>query len=132
MAGLWSHHGSPQEMTLGEVRYSTRVMSGKQSILMSLAVAVTSSSPDLAERDTPHITIAYDPRHATAADSNKLWQTGFQWPEGVAVESCSIEPSRRILSGTVEAGALHGDGIVHRMPDWLKKNKTISEQFDVS
>ncbi|CAB9506274.1 NEDD4 binding protein 2-like 1 [Seminavis robusta] len=123
MASLWSRHGSVQELTLGEVKYSTRIVDNKQKVLMSVAVAVTSFSPDLVERDSPHITIAYDADNASAADSNKLWQTDFKWPDDASVGCWGFQPSRAILKGTVEAGALKGDGIVHQMPDWLKKKQ---------
>ena len=128
MADLWDKHGTIQEMELGEVRYSTREVAGSPKVLNNVAVQVKSFSPNLVDLKTPHITIAFHPDHASAVDSNKLWQSETELSEGIVV--CTWDPklsaSQSRVSGIIETGALRGNSLKHELPDWLKKHVTTT------
>ena len=122
LAKHWDHHGSAQELELGEVRYSTREVAGEGNFLVNVAVAVKSFRPHLMDLDIPHVTIMFDPKHAAAVDSNKLWNSDHKWPKGHSVHSWDPELAQDTVVGIFETGVLKEDALVHQMPEWLSKH----------
>jgi hypothetical protein len=132
LSSLWGYHGKPQTITIGEVRYSVVFPNGTdggdnpstpgQRTLVNLAVQVTSLSPQIADSTTPHVTIAYNPDHASAADSNKLWQDCESSWDGGQVLVFDYQPSQNEFGSVIEAGLYQTEKIMHRLPDWAKIN----------
>jgi len=132
MAEVWSHHGTEQSIVLGEIRYSTRAVEGGPSVLMNAAVQVTSFTPNIVKVETPHLTLAYDPDQASAADSKKLWQVDASWPTGVSIMAWSAQGASIPVSGVIQSGALRNGVVDHQVPSWLTTNGTFADKFSLN
>ena len=121
-SSLWDQHGSYQSIKLGEIRFRT-VMEGTQRKFTNMAVCVASITPELVAIQTPHITIAHDPDHAKAVDSNKLWLTkdAESQQNGASVAVFDYQPQQSEFNSVFEIGTYKNYVIRHeQLPYWLK------------
>ena len=134
LAQVWEHHNKNQTLLLGQVRYSTRSYSGEGEsnanitggaamALVNMAIEVISFMPNIIEKETPHITIAYDPGHAIAVDSNRLWQCQEQAEPWFTVHVFDLSPTTtagKEIYGIIQTGIFQSQQIIHQLPKWAK------------